>query len=127
MGKTVEPYRIALEQEISRWNGFARALRKEDLEAFEELMDMCRSFASESSNANTPFIFEPMVMSILLFHQKRINELEKNCTATNQCWASLSRKTPKKTSIRPQNSSKKPFSEGFLAGWQSWSNFKRVG
>ena len=43
MGKTVESYRIALEQEISRWNGFARALRKEDREAFEELMDMCRS------------------------------------------------------------------------------------
>jgi hypothetical protein len=42
MGKTVESYRIALEQEISWWNGFARALRKEDREAFEELMDMCR-------------------------------------------------------------------------------------
>jgi len=29
MGKTVESYRIALEQEINRWNGFARTLRKE--------------------------------------------------------------------------------------------------
>jgi hypothetical protein len=41
MGKTVESYRIALEQEISRWNGFARALRKEDWEAFNELVDTC--------------------------------------------------------------------------------------
>ena len=38
MGKTVESYRMALEGEISRWSGFARALRKDDREAFEELM-----------------------------------------------------------------------------------------
>ena len=39
MGKTVESYRMALESEISRWNGFARALRKEDREAFDEELD----------------------------------------------------------------------------------------
>ena len=39
MGKTVESYRIALESEINRWNGFARALRKDDREAVDELMD----------------------------------------------------------------------------------------
>jgi hypothetical protein len=75
MGKTVESSRIALEQEISRWNGFGRALRKEDREAFEELIDMCRSFASESNNATNPIIFEPMVMSILLSQQKKLQNL----------------------------------------------------
>jgi hypothetical protein len=45
MGKTVPAYRMALEEEISRWNGFARALRKDDREAFEELMDSCRNNA----------------------------------------------------------------------------------
>src|SRR5665647_1940846 len=60
MGKTVESFRIALEGEISRWSGFARALRKPDREAFNELMDMCRSYASESGNATNPIIFEPM-------------------------------------------------------------------
>ena len=30
MGKTVASYRMALEGEISRWNGFVRALRKDD-------------------------------------------------------------------------------------------------
>ena len=77
MGKTVESFRIALEGEINRWNGFARALRKPDREAFDELMDMCRGYASESSNATNPIIFEPMVMSILLAQQKRIMCLEK--------------------------------------------------
>ena len=51
MGKTVESYRMALEEEISRWNGFVRVLRKDDREAFEELMDMCWGFASEAGNA----------------------------------------------------------------------------
>jgi hypothetical protein len=39
VGKTVESYRLALESEINRWNGFARALRKEDREAFDEELD----------------------------------------------------------------------------------------
>ena len=77
MGKTVPAYRMALEEEISRWSGFARALRKSDREAFDELMDMCRNYASESSNATNPIIFEPMVMSILLGQQKRLRKLEQ--------------------------------------------------
>jgi hypothetical protein len=81
MDKTVESFRIALEGEISRWSGFDRALRKPNREAFDELMDMCRTFATESSNATNPIIFEPIVMSILLGQQKRILELEKKLKA----------------------------------------------
>ena len=51
VGKTVESYRMALEGEISRWNGFVRALRKDDREAFEEMIDLGRGFASEAGNA----------------------------------------------------------------------------
>ncbi len=60
MGKTVPAYRMALEEEISRWSGFAEALRKEDREAFDERMDMCRTYASESSNVTNPIVFKPM-------------------------------------------------------------------
>jgi len=77
MGKTVESYRMALESEINQWNGFARALRKEDREAFEELMDSCRNNAMAAGNATNPIIFEPMVMSILLAQHKRIRYLEQ--------------------------------------------------
>ena len=77
MGKTIESFRIALEGEINRWSGFARALRKPDREAFDELMDMCRTYASESSCATNPIVFEPMVMSILLAQQVRIQKLER--------------------------------------------------
>jgi hypothetical protein len=77
VGRTVESYRIAMEEEIHRWDGFARALRKDDKEAFDELMDMCRSFAMASSNATNPIIFEPMIMSMLLAQQERIRTVEK--------------------------------------------------
>ena len=78
MGKTVESYRMALEDEIQRWNGFAKALRIDDKKAFDALMDACRSYASAGSNATQPILFEPMVMSILLSQQKRILQLEKS-------------------------------------------------
>ena len=76
MGKTVPSYRMALEAEIARWQGFARALREEEREALEGLMDACRNTASAGGNATNPIIFEPMVMSILLAQQMRIRQLE---------------------------------------------------
>jgi hypothetical protein len=45
MGKTVESFRVALEGEIGRCSGFARAVRKPDWEVFDELKDMCRNSA----------------------------------------------------------------------------------
>jgi len=85
VGETVESYRLALESEISQWNGFARALRKEDREAFDELIDMCRNNAMAAGNACKPIIFEPMVMSILLGHQKKLRKLERNPTVSELC------------------------------------------
>lgn len=81
MGRTVESYRMALEEEIRRWNGFAKALRSTDRIAFDELMDACRNFASAGSNATQPILFEPMVLSILLFQQQKLQKLEKRLDA----------------------------------------------
>lgn len=85
MGKTVPSYRIALDEEIGRWKGFIQALRSEDREAFEQLMDACRSYASAGSNATRPVIFEPMAMSILLSQQRRLIKLEKTLDAIGKC------------------------------------------
>jgi hypothetical protein len=98
MGKTVESYRMALEEEINRWKGFARALRKSDREAFDEFMDMCRSFASAGGNATNPILFEPFVMSIVLGQQKRIRKLEKELQAIKpNTTAALTGQEPKET------------------------------
>ena len=85
MGKTVPSYRLALEDEIGRWKGFAEALRSDDREAFEQLMDACRSYASAGSNSTRPVMFEPMAMSIMLFQQKKIIKLQKALDAVKQC------------------------------------------
>ena len=84
MGKTVESYRMALDREVQRWSGFARALRKEDREAFEQLIDICRNYASAGSNATRPVLFEPMVLSILLDQQKTLNRLKKDLLAASE-------------------------------------------
>ena len=68
---------MAVEDEIRRWSGFAKALRKEDREAFDAVMDACRSYASAASNATKPILFEPMVMSIVLSQQLSIQKLRK--------------------------------------------------
>lgn len=84
MGRTVESYRMALDREAQRWSGFARALRKDDRIAFDQLMDICRNYASASSNSTRPILFEPMVMSILLHQQKMLNRLEKMLNAKRE-------------------------------------------
>jgi len=84
LGKTVESYRMALDREVQRWSGFARALRKEDRAVFEQLIDMCRNYASAGSNATRPVLFEAMVMSILLHQQKILNNLEELLAAPKQ-------------------------------------------
>jgi hypothetical protein len=84
MGKTVESYRMALEDEIRRWDGFTRTLRVEDREAFDTLMDACRIYASAGSNATQPILFESMMISMLLFQQKKILRLEKRLDAIKQ-------------------------------------------
>jgi NADH:ubiquinone oxidoreductase subunit C len=77
LGKTVPSYRVALEYERQRWNRFARALRQDEREVFNQLMDICKKYASAASNATRPVLFEAMAMTILLDQQKKINQLDK--------------------------------------------------
>jgi proline dehydrogenase len=69
---------MALEFEINGWKSFREALPSEkEREAFDELMDMCRSNGMAGSNACNPIVFEPMTMSILLAQQQKLRELEQ--------------------------------------------------
>ncbi|MBS7615536.1 hypothetical protein KEJ18_07420 [Candidatus Bathyarchaeota archaeon] len=82
MGRTVPSFRMVLEGEIARWKGFAEALPiGSDKEAFEELMNSCRCYASAAGAAVRPIVSEVMFMAILLAQQKEIGrnkaQLEK--------------------------------------------------
>lgn len=70
-------YRKALEGEIAKWEGFRKALRAKDAEAFDQMMNACRMYASAGSMATRPVLFEAMVMSILLNQEKSIAEIKE--------------------------------------------------
>jgi len=77
VGRTVVSYRLVLESEIARWEGFRKALRADDAIAFDRMMNACRMHASAGSMATRPILFEAMVMSILLSQEKTIVEIMK--------------------------------------------------
>ena len=77
MGRTVPSYRQALESEIERWKGFRKGLRNKDAEAFDQMMNACRMFASAGSMATRPILLEAMFMSILLHQEKAIMEIKE--------------------------------------------------
>lgn len=55
-----------MEDEISSWRDYRKALRREDQEAFDAIMDSARNHASASQIACRLNPFEAMVMSALI-------------------------------------------------------------
>ena len=78
MGRTVPSYRQALETEITRWEGFRKALRGEELDVFDRMMNSCRLYASAGSMATRPILAEAMFMSVLLSQQKELTEIRES-------------------------------------------------
>jgi hypothetical protein len=76
MGRTVPTFRAALEDAIKKWDGYRNALRREDRELFDRMMDACRLHSSACGQAIRPDPLEAMFMSILLEHQRRLEALE---------------------------------------------------
>lgn len=77
MGKTIPPFRMVLERTVKEWEKYRRALRKEDQEAFDRLMDACRVRSSASGQVARPVPLEAMFMSILLEHQRRLDSIDE--------------------------------------------------
>ena len=77
MGRTVPSFRPALEHEIESWNAFKRALRPEDQEIFNKLMNYARIHADAGSLSARPMLSEVLFMSFVLEQQKKIISLEK--------------------------------------------------
>lgn len=78
MGRTVPSYRQALETEIIRWEGFRKALRDKDVEAFDRMMNACRVYASAGGMATRPILTEAMFMSILLSQRRELMEIKES-------------------------------------------------
>lgn len=76
MGRTIPPFRPALDSEIASWKTFRRGLRPEDRLYFDELVLEARRRSDAGSLAARPLISEVMFFSMLLGQQKRLHELE---------------------------------------------------
>jgi hypothetical protein len=77
LGRTVPTYRNILENLVNEWQGFRKALREEDREAFDRLMEKARMHASAASYEARVDPVESIFMSILLEQEKEIGELRK--------------------------------------------------
>lgn len=62
--------------EITRWEGFRKALRDRDVDAFDKMMNACRMYASAAGMATRPILAEAMFMSILLSQRKELMEIK---------------------------------------------------
>ena len=60
-----------------QWNDFRRALRSEDREVFDSLMNCARMHASASTYAISLDPTESALLSMLLEHEKRLMALAK--------------------------------------------------
>jgi hypothetical protein len=78
MGRTVPTFRNIIESFGWEWNDFKRALRDTDRETFEELLNHGRRHATASSNMANPNPFEPVIMSILIEHEKTLRKLRED-------------------------------------------------
>ena len=57
------------------WEGFAKALEELDREAFVALMERAKRHAEAGAQVDTPAMFETVVMSILVEHQRELSQL----------------------------------------------------
>ncbi len=81
MGRTVPSFRPALEYEIESWKDFKRALRPEEREIFNKLMNFARIHADAGSMSARPMLSEILFMSFAIEQEKKIEKLERRINA----------------------------------------------
>jgi len=77
MGRTVPSWRIVVEAEIEKLKRFRDSLRFDDRLVFEDLLNQCKLYASAASTLASPVKEVPLIISMLFAHHKKLMELEK--------------------------------------------------
>ncbi len=85
MGRTAPSFRVLLESIALDLATFRRALRGEDRDAFDIIMNMARKHASSSTV--TPMLdpMESIFLSVLIEQQKKINRMQEVFNASSGC------------------------------------------
>ena len=77
MGRTIPSFRIASVMEEMEWRVFRNSLDKSDRKKFDEMFSIAHLYNSASSYAARPIRINPIIMSIIFHHYKRLVKLSK--------------------------------------------------
>ncbi len=77
MGKSVPTFRQELQRIISDWSKFRKALRKEEREAFDEIMLGAKKHAAAAQYQANPDPMESVFISMLLEQQLELRRLKR--------------------------------------------------
>ena len=78
MGRTLPTVVQLIRNEEDSWKHFRRALRKEDQEAFDELMRFMRRHAAPICMASRPVPFESLLMAMLVSLMRDVMDLQQS-------------------------------------------------
>ena len=76
MGRTNPTYRDRLSGLEQEWGHYRRALRISDQPHFDQLFEQGRTYAHAAGYLNHPTPEIPLLLSILLAHERRLAELQ---------------------------------------------------
>lgn len=89
MGRTNPTYRGILESLRERWSGYRRALRFEHQESYDRLWEHAQEFADAAGYLNHDAPMVPVLFSICLKQEERIEDLEAQVQSLEQHMADL--------------------------------------
>lgn len=76
MGRTNPTYRDRLDSLEREWAAYRRGLRASEQEHFDRLFEHGRTYAHAAGYLNHPTPEIPLLLSLLLAHERRLAELE---------------------------------------------------
>jgi hypothetical protein len=79
MGKTFQTAVQLIDDMRKKFDGFRRALRKEDQELFDRIWEAARYHAAPISEANHVIFMETIVMTMILSLEGEIQNLKQRC------------------------------------------------
>ena len=77
MGRTVPTFRQLIDDAITRWSKFRRALRREDQEYFDRLFRRVRTYTQAATYQASDNPMEAILLSIAIDQEKRLDALER--------------------------------------------------
>jgi hypothetical protein len=81
LGRTNPTFRDLLTAIEGRWKPYRRALRRQDQQRFDQLFEDARSHADAAGYQNADEPLFPVLVSILLAQQRRIEDLQARLDA----------------------------------------------